>query len=110
VLDDEPLYRMARAFVDPGLGGAGTRVKLLNSLARGLPIVATNDAAGGLGVVSGEHALLAADPSAAVAPLVRVLTDDALWRNLSRSGRELIRARFVPEIAFTTLDDALAEP
>lgn len=109
VLDDEPLYRMARAFVDPGLGGAGTRVKLLNSLARGLPIVATTDAAGGLGVVPGEHALLAEDPSATVAPLVRVLTDDALWRSLSRSGRELIRARFVPEIAFASLDDALGD-
>jgi hypothetical protein len=94
--------------VDPALGGAGTRVKILNSLARGLPIVATIDAAEGLGLIPGEHALLAEDPAAAVASLVRVLTDDVLWRNLSRSGRELIRARFVPEIAFASLDDALA--
>jgi glycosyltransferase involved in cell wall biosynthesis len=107
VSDDEPLYRMARAFVDPGLGGAGTRVKLLNALARGLPAVATNDAAEGLGLVSGEHALLADDPAAAIAPLVRVATDDALWQSLSRSGRALIRARFVPEIAFASLDEAL---
>ena len=109
VPDDEPLYRRARAFVDLGMGGAGTRVKLLNAFARGLPAVATPDAARGLDVVPGEHLLVADDPSAAVDPLVRVLTDDDLWRRLSLRGRELIRARYLPEVAFATLDDALGE-
>ena len=109
VPEDEPLYRRARAFVDLGMGGAGTRVKLLNALARGLPAVATRDAASGLDVVPDEHLLLADDPSAAVPPLVRVLTDEDLWRNLSRSGRALIRTRYLPEVAFAGLDDALGD-
>lgn len=109
VPDDEPLYRRARAFVDLGMGGAGTRVKLLNAFARGLPAVATSDAARGLDVVPGEHLLVADEPSDAVAPLVRVLTDDDLWRRLSLRGRELIRARYRPEVAFADLDDALGE-
>jgi hypothetical protein len=91
------------------MGGAGTRVKLLNAFARGLPAVATSDAALGLDVVPGEHLLVADEPSAAVAPLVRVLTDDDLWRSLSLRGRELIRARYLPEVAFADLDDALDE-
>lgn len=105
--DDEALYRRARGFVDLGLGGAGTRVKLLNALARGLPAVASGDAAEGLEVARGEHLLVADTPTEAVAALVRVLTDDDVWRNLSRRGRELIRARYVPEVAFGSLDDAL---
>jgi glycosyltransferase involved in cell wall biosynthesis len=109
VPDDEPLYRRARAFVDLGMGGAGTRVKLLNAFARGLPAVATPDAARGLEVVPGEHLMVADDPSAAVDPLVRVLTDDDLWRRLSLRGRELIRARYLPEVAFANLDDALGD-
>lgn len=107
VLDDEPLYRRARAFVDLGIGGAGTRVKLLNSLARGLPAVATEDAARGLEIVPGEHLLLAETPSAAVAALLRILRDDDLWRSMSRRGRELVRARFTPEVAFASLDGVL---
>lgn len=107
VRDAEPLYRMARGFVDLGLGGAGTRVKVLNALARGLPVVASRDAAEGLEVVAGEHLLVADTPTEAVAALVRVLTDDDVWRNLSRRGRELIRTRYVPEVAFGSLDEAL---
>lgn len=107
VEDDEPLYSRARCFVDVGLGGAGTRVKLLNAFARGLPAVATRDAAEGLDAVAGEHLLVADTPSAVVAPIVRVLTDDDTWRKLSERGRELIRSRYVAEIAFTPLDEAL---
>jgi glycosyltransferase involved in cell wall biosynthesis len=109
VPDDEPLYRRARALVDLGIGGAGTRVKLLNALARGLPAVATRDAANGLDVVPGDHLLLVDEPSAAVPQLVRVLTDDDLWRRLSRNGRELIRTRFLPEVAFAELGHALGD-
>jgi glycosyltransferase involved in cell wall biosynthesis len=107
VEDDERLYRRARATVDPGVGGAGTRVKLLNALARGLPAVASPDAAGGLEVVDGEHLLVARDRSAAVRALVRLLTDDDTWRRLSAAGRELIRTRYVPEVAFGALDEVL---
>ncbi len=109
VTDDEPLYRLARCFCDLGVGGAGTHVKLLNALARGLPAVATRDAAEGLEVVPGEHLLVADGPSQVVEHLVRLLTDDVTWRRLSERGRELIRSRYVPEVAFTTLDAALEE-
>jgi glycosyltransferase involved in cell wall biosynthesis len=107
VIDDEPLYRRARATLDLGIGGAGTRVKLLNALARGLPAVATPDATDGLEVVDGEHLLVAEDPSEAVRALVRLLTEDDTWRRLSEAGRELIRTRYLPEDAFTALDEVL---
>jgi glycosyltransferase involved in cell wall biosynthesis len=110
VPDDEALYRRARAFVDVGLGGSGTRVKVLNALARGLPVVATSDAADGLDVVPGEHLLVADDTRAVVAALVRVLTDDATWHALSERGRELVRSRYVPDVAFAVLDEALVAP
>jgi glycosyltransferase involved in cell wall biosynthesis len=104
VHDDEALYRRARCFVDTGLGGAGTRVKLLNTFARGLPAAATPDAAAGLDAVPGEHVLLL-DAASGVAPLIRLLSDDDVWRRLSERGRELIRARYLPDVAFRTLDD-----
>src|SRR6185503_18601866 len=53
--DDEALYRRARCFVDVGVGGSGTKVKVLNALARGLPVVTGADGAEGLDVSSGVH-------------------------------------------------------
>src|ERR671924_493739 len=105
--DDESLYGRARAFVDVGLGGSGTRVKILNALARGLPVVATADAARGLDVTAGGDLLVATDSNDVVRALTRVLTDDATWRALSERGRDLVRRRYVPEVAFRSLDDAL---
>jgi polysaccharide biosynthesis protein PslH len=106
--DDESLYRSARAFVDVGLGGSGTRVKILNALARGVPVVATADAARGLDVTAGGDLLVATDSNDVVHALTRVLTDDASWRALSEHGRDLVRRRYVPDVAFRSLDDALA--
>jgi glycosyltransferase involved in cell wall biosynthesis len=106
--DDEVLYRRARCFVDVGVGGSGTKVKVLNALARGLPVVTGPDGAAGLEVSSGEHLLVAEDREAMVASLEFVIQEDAAWTNLSRSGRDLIRRRYVPEVAFGALDAALA--
>ena len=39
--------------------GGGTKLKILNSLARGLPVVASREAARGLDIVPGEHLLVA---------------------------------------------------
>jgi glycosyltransferase involved in cell wall biosynthesis len=106
VEDDEALYREARCFVDVGIGGAGTRVKILNALARGVPVVATRDAAEGLDL--GDAALVAEGPSEIADVVVPLLDDDEAWRRLRDAGRSTIRARYVPEVAFAALDAALA--
>jgi glycosyltransferase involved in cell wall biosynthesis len=108
VEDDEPLYRRARCFVDASVGGAGTRVKILNALARGVPVVATADATSGLQTHDGIHLLEAGDPASMAEPIARVLTDDELWRRLSAEGRRLVRERYSPPGAFEALDDVLS--
>lgn len=113
VEDDERLYRRARCFVDVAAGGSGSRVKVLNALARGLPVVTTAEGAEGLDVVAGEHLLVADRPETVAGPAARLLTDDELWRSLRGAGRALIRDRYVPEVAFAELAavlEARAEP
>jgi glycosyltransferase involved in cell wall biosynthesis len=106
--DDEALYGRARCFVDVGVGGSGTKVKVLNALARGLPVVTGPDGAAGLEVSSGEHLLVGDDREGMVASLEFVIQEDAAWTSLSRNGRDLVRRRYVPEVAFGALDGALA--
>ena len=103
VEDDERLYRRARCFVDVAVGGSGSRVKVLNALARGLPVVTMAEGAEGLDVVAGEHLLVADRPETLAGPAARLLTDDELWRSLRDAGRALIRDRYVPEVAFGEL-------
>ena len=108
VADPEPLYRAARAFVDVGVGGSGTRVKVLNAMARGLPVVSLPWGVEGLNAVPGEHSLMARDEAELLDLLGQVLDDDGRWRALSEGGRRLVRERYVPEVAFAELDASLA--
>jgi glycosyltransferase involved in cell wall biosynthesis len=108
VPDVEPLYRRARVAVEPGIGGGGTRVKVLNALARGLPVVAGPVAAEGLGAEDGVHLLVAGDVESTAESVVRLLDDEALWRSLSEAGRALIRDRYLAEVAYAPLDEALS--
>jgi glycosyltransferase involved in cell wall biosynthesis len=83
-------------------------VKILNALARGVPVVATADAASGLQTHTGVHLLEAGDPESMAEPIARVLEDDALWSRLSAEGRRLVRERYSPPGAFGALDEVLA--
>jgi glycosyltransferase involved in cell wall biosynthesis len=107
VEDAESLYREARVLVDATRSGAGTRLKVLNSLARGVPVVASTLAAEGLDAVSGEHLTIAADDSAMIDAITLLLSDPARWRALSENGRALIRDRYVAEVAYRPLAQAL---
>ncbi len=108
VADAEPLYHRARLLVEASRSGGGTRLKVLNSLARGLPVVTTPVGAEGLDAVPGEHLLVAADPASMTDAIIRLMADDALWRALSENGRALIRQRYLPEIAYRVLDEVLS--
>ena len=59
--------------------GGGTRIKILEAFAHRLPVVSTTVGCEGLGVVDGEHLLVADDPVAFAAACVR-LTEDAALR------------------------------
>jgi glycosyltransferase involved in cell wall biosynthesis len=55
-------YARAHAAVVPLRAGAGSRLKVVEALARGVPLVSTPLGVEGYDVVDGEHALIADDP------------------------------------------------
>jgi glycosyltransferase involved in cell wall biosynthesis len=73
----------------PIRSGGGTRLKVLDGLASGRPIVSTAMGAEGIDVRDGEEALIADDPAAFAAAAVRVLGDPALAERLGAAGRRL---------------------
>lgn len=106
--DAEEIYQRARVFVEATKTGGGTRLKVLNALARGLPVVASSQAAQGLDVVAGDHLLVAHSDRELVDSIVLLMTGAARWRVLSENGRALIRGKYTAEIAFRALDRLLA--
>jgi O-antigen biosynthesis protein len=89
VPDLEPLLAGARATVAPLRFGAGMKGKITQSLAVGLPVVTSTIGAEGLHATPGEHILIADEPDAFAAEVVRLCRDDDLWRRLSAAGLEL---------------------
>ena len=87
--DVEPYFQGSRVMVVPIRSGSGMRVKILDGLARGLPIVATTVGCEGIEVEAGRHLLVADAPGDFAAQVVRVLTDDALARSVAEAGRRL---------------------
>jgi glycosyltransferase involved in cell wall biosynthesis len=74
--------------------GAGTRLKILEAMAWGLPVITTSIGGAGLGLVNDTHALIADEPSAFAAAVERIVRDDALWARLSAAGRALVEERY----------------
>jgi glycosyltransferase involved in cell wall biosynthesis len=74
--------------------GTGTRLKILEAFAHGIPVVSTTIGAAGLDVVHDEHLLLADTPDTFAEACVRVLRDNALRARLTTSARQLVQTRY----------------
>jgi len=94
----------ARVAVVPLLTGSGTRLKILESWAAGLPVVSTTVGAEGLPLRDGETALLADGGEAFAAAVTRLLACTELRRNLGNAGRLLLEKEFTWETAWKKLD------
>jgi len=84
----------AAACVVPIRQGGGTRLKILEAMALGTPVVSTTKGAEGLSVTDGEHLLLADDPASFAACTLRLFRDDGLRSRLARNARRLVEERY----------------
>jgi glycosyltransferase involved in cell wall biosynthesis len=94
VPDVAPHFAEASVVVVPIRSGAGTRLKVLDALAAGRPIVSTAAGAEGLAVRDGEHLLLAEGAEAFAAAVVRLLEDPGLRDRLAAEGRRLVEREY----------------
>jgi glycosyltransferase involved in cell wall biosynthesis len=92
--DVMPHLHSARVTVLALRAGGGTRLKALEALAAGVPVVATPFSVTGLGLSDGEHVLLGRSPADLAEQTIRVLRDDALASRLSLAGRRLVEERY----------------
>jgi glycosyltransferase involved in cell wall biosynthesis len=94
----------SRVAVVPLLTGSGTRLKILEAWAAGLPVVSTTIGAEGLPVRDGETVLLADGAEAFANAVTRLLTCMELRRSIGSAGRLLLEKEFTWETAWKMLD------
>jgi len=94
VEDVLPHLHAARVTVIPLRAGSGTRLKALEAMAAGVPVVSTRLGVAGLDVRDGEHVLLAESSTELADAAAAVLGDDALAGRLAGAGRQLVESRY----------------
>lgn len=104
--DIRPTVDRALAYVCPIRKGGGTRLKVLDALAMGKPLVATTFAVEGLGLEAETHYLPAETPSDFVDQIRRLEDDASLRRRLGHTGRQFVEQRFAWEVVGENLERA----
>lgn len=92
--DLHPYYASASLVVAPIFWGSGVRIKLLEAMACGLPIVTTALAAEGIGLQHEQSALFAEEPTAFAAAIARLLNDAVLRARLGAAGRAIVEQKY----------------
>jgi glycosyltransferase involved in cell wall biosynthesis len=112
VPDVRALIARSAACVVPLRIGGGTRLKILEAMALGTPVVSTTKGAEGLAVAHDEHVLLADTPDDFAACVVRLLDDPELGDRLVSRGRGLVRSSYtwdrIGQQFGAVLDEAVA--
>ncbi len=94
VADLDPLYETSQICVVPLLAGGGTRLKVLEALARGMPVVSTTKGAEGLKLQNEKDLLLADSPENFSSSILRLLEEKELRNQLASYGQKTIFAHY----------------
>jgi tetratricopeptide (TPR) repeat protein len=89
--------------------GSGTRIKILQSLAMGLPTVTTSLGCEGLLVEDDKHLLIRDRPEDFAKAIVELLADAALRDRLRQTGRALVEAQYDWEQIWETAVDLMLD-
>ena len=107
--DVRPAIAERAVCVVPLRVGGGTRLKILQAMALGTPVVATSKGAEGLDVHPERDILIGDTPERFSAQVLRVLEDPALGCRLAAAARLLVSEQYTWERSGERLNEAVSE-
>jgi glycosyltransferase involved in cell wall biosynthesis len=102
-------YAQAKVAVAPYRYGEGTRIKVVEALACGTPLVSTAVGCQGLDVKDDEHVLIAETETDFCNGVVGLLRDAGRARRLAAAGRELVEEKYTWKGLIGNLEPKLIE-
>ena len=94
VPDVRPYYRDAVASIVPLHTGGGTRLKILEAMASGVPVISTSLGAEGLAVTPGQDVDIVDDETGWLPALERLSGQQRGWSERIAAGLRLVRSRY----------------
>lgn len=107
--DIADLVARSSVCVVPLRRGGGTRLKILEAMALGTPVVSTTKGAEGLEVQHGVHLLMADRPDAFAGAVLSVLEQPELATTLASNARRLVAERYTWSRIGGLIDDVIHE-
>jgi glycosyltransferase involved in cell wall biosynthesis len=92
--DPKPYYREATIAVVPSRLGGGTKLKLPEAMAAGVPVVATSVGAQGIEIEDGKHLYVADNETAFTAAVVSLLENSHKAEELAQAAQKHVRERY----------------
>ncbi|MDB9917854.1 glycosyltransferase family 4 protein [Pseudomonadales bacterium] len=105
--DLETIYQTAHVCVAPLTFGSGMKVKVLNAMARGIPVVTTPVGAESIAAFHRCHLMVSQTASAMVRDIDELIRNNELWVTLAVNSRELIRDKYTWRALFKAMDVAI---
>lgn len=109
VKDLAATYNSGSVVVAPLRFGAGTQNKVLEAMAMGVPVVCSHIGFGGLGINSGEGAIMQRDPVAFAKSVIELLSSEEKRRAVGHAGMQVVKNNFDWDIIATRLEGYFKE-
>lgn len=90
VADVQPFYYRAGVCIAPLLSGSGTRLKILEAMSFGNPVVSTDVGAAGITAEHKNHILIASDAIDFAKQVMALMQDKALFDKTRQNARQLV--------------------
>ncbi len=110
IAETTPFYRSGSLFLVPLLAGSGIRIKILEAMAHGLPVVSTSAGAAGLPVTHGKNIFIADRPEEMISAIRTLLHSPSLQKEIQENALTFVRERYNPKELITHLEKVYSTP
>ena len=103
-----PWFQQADVLVVPLRQGGGTRIKILEAMAAGLPVVTTSKGCEVIDIVRSRHLLVGDSAEEFANHVTCLIENDSLAGQLAQEARELVEAKYTWEMAAAAIHAKLS--
>lgn len=100
----EPYFRQLTLLTYPVVHGSGMKVKVLEAMAYGVPVVTTSEGIEGIDAVNGMHAAVADEDDALIEKIIALLGDWQARREMRLAARRLVEERYSPDPVLSEIE------